>query len=301
MDQPTYTFDRKLLAACALTRRPATEGLIMRMEEVPTFESIFVDGRVAVGATGSMATVIHDGELHAEGNPISPLPGKMPFGHAALYIPDLLLSRLTSKVGPATIKIILNPDSVDWYFGDSHISVNITIDHPEDYDEDDNEHTTDYKYPSYEDLITRAIQEVDELDEPESFSADSAFSVTLGMSAMKTIYQIATLLGEPSHNIDGAWREGEAASMMMSGGTPNFHVVRYASVSGFPNNSIMSLVGSRSAKALGTSSVELFPEFALKEGCDRPARIWDDYSDDTSDFDEDEENEVHDWEDADDD
>ena len=133
----TYIFNRRLLAACAVTRRDHVEGLIMDRNEVPTFESIFVDGRVAVGSTGSMLTAVYDESLISENNPVSTTTGKMPFEHAALRITAELLTKLAGRSGPPTVRIVLHPGSVDWVFGDRTIVVNDIISHPEDYDFDD--------------------------------------------------------------------------------------------------------------------------------------------------------------------
>ena len=282
MDQSTYQFDRKLLAACALTRRLTVVGLVMDIQEVPTFESIFVDGRVAVGSTASMLTATYDGSLIAENNPVAPVTGKMPFEHAALRVTPELLTRLTTRAGPATVSIILHPGSVHWIFGNTVIVVKDVISHPEDYDyADDDEDQCDYSYPDYRAAISRAVREMDDIEEPLYDAA--AFSVALGSDTLHTLLRIASVIAKPSSYINGRWREGEAASIFVSGGTPSYHIVRYAAVSGFLNTDILSIVGSRSTKALGTSSVELFPEFALKDGCDRPNSIWSEADDDCVD------------------
>ena len=142
------------------------------------------------------------------------------------------------------------------------------------------ENQSDYYYPGYRELIARVVDEVDKLEEPIAFDDAAAFSVPLGLTTMSTILKIASILGEPSHNIDGSWREGEAASIIVSGGTPHYHIVRYCTLGGYLRTNILSIIGARSNKNLGTSTVEMFPEFALKDGCDRPTSIWDTFTDD---------------------
>ena len=271
MNIPTYHFNRKLLAACALTRRAIVEKMIRLSTEQPTFESIFIEGQSIVGATESILTMAFDNSEVAKPNPpTNPRHnfGKMPFDHAALIIPSELLDKLTDSDGPENVKIEIREDEVLWTFGEGNVvSVTDTIDCSED--EIDGELVRDsYHYPDYRELIRKATKEVVRLHR----SNDATFSISLGAKAMQLIIRIAQSLGLPSDKIEGRWREGESSAFSITAGTPNYHVIRYCDHHGYFRNDIFTLIGANDRWIHPTPHV--FPEFALRDGLHRPARIW---------------------------
>ena len=269
-----YTFNRKLLAACALTRRIQVEKMIRMSTELPTFEAIFVEGQLIVGATESVMTMAFDGSEAAKSNPpTNPRYnfGKMPFDHAALIVTPELLNKLTSSDGPEEVKITILEDQIDWTFNEGEtVTITDIIDYSEDEIDGELQHD-DYHYPDYRELVRRAAKEIADFQGAHDVKA-SAFSVALGANTTQLLVRIVKSLGLPSDKIEGRWREGESSAFLITGGTPNYHVVRYYDHHGYFRNDIFTLIGS-SKRGLHPSP-HLFPEFALREGLHRPNRVW---------------------------
>lgn len=245
--------------------------------DTPTFESIFVDGRVGVGATESLMTMVFDRSRAAERNPPTGSDwdvGKMPFNHAALRVTPNLLSKLTNRWGPESVEISLKPYEIVWKF-DNDDTVTITDLIDEMNDEIDGEQIKyGYHYPDHKALIRKVIEELGDLQNVGDVYG-AAFSVALGAKTTQLLVRIARILGLPSNKIEGNWREGEAASFLITGGTPNYHIVRYFGPDGYFRNDIFTLVGSRENIVLEPSS-SVLPEFALRDGRDRPTYLWED-------------------------
>ena len=242
--------------------------------EVPTFESIFINGRIAIGSTGSMMTAAFDSSTNAGSNPAAPTTGKMPFEHAALKIPRALLSDLQKKEGPESVRIILNPSSVEWFLNDTPIVVKDLIQHPVDHDfddEDEDEERYDYNYPDYTNLMKLVSTEIDRLREKwielEDQIWPSAFSTSLDFNTISTIEQIARVVNQPDHDDNTAIR--------ISGCTPDYHIVRYFARGGGFRNDVFSILGARmSDSTTGLSKYELIPEFAVHDEHKGPFPIW---------------------------
>ena len=170
---PTFTFNRKLLGACALTRVEVPVGAIMYSTEVPVFDTILVDGRTAIGATNTMMTAVYDESPAAGTNPTLNDEHRMPLNHIALQVTSDILTELTCSTGPETVRIELRPGYVDWFFDEVRI-----IEKSIDYTDDKNE----MHYPDYGELISNSINEVSHLvelwDELEKRIFPAAFGVS---------------------------------------------------------------------------------------------------------------------------
>ena len=278
MNAATFVFNRKLIAACAVTRHEAREGTIVYSSEVPTFESVFIDGQIAVGSTGSIMTAVFDESEIADENPTTSTLGEMPFDHACLLISQDILSKLISEIGPETVGIEVYADSVVWHFGDRMIEAENTMVHSDEYNADSDDENDDYHYPDYADLISRAIDETERLtkiwDELENPIFPSALSVTIGPEDMTVLCDIRNIIGAP----------GPPMPLQISGATPDYHIVRYYSTSGNLRHDIFSILGARPCRVGELSKFDVFPVFALKEP-NAPFSIWRqyrDYTDDTS-------------------
>ncbi len=240
--------------------------------EVPTFESIFINGRIAIGSTGNMMTAAFDSSTNAGSNPTAPTTGKMPFEHAALKIPRTLLSDLQKKEGPESVRIILNPSSVEWFLDDTPMVVKDIINHPVDYDfDDEDEESYDYNYPDYSKLMKLVSTEVDRLREKwielEDQIWPSAFSTSFDFNTISTIEQIARVVNQPEHDDNTAIR--------ISGCTPDYHIVRYFARGGGFRNDVFSILGARTSDATtGLSKYEWIPEFAVHDEHKGPFPIW---------------------------
>ena len=204
----------------------------------------------------------------------------MPCAHAALRIPRKLLTEITKHHGPEFVKIGVRPGSVDWFFDKHHIEVKDVINDPADYDFDDDQEDDDYQYPKYRKLLEQVVTEVDHLrerwEELEDHLPPTLFSVSMKSDAMDTILQIAKIINAPSN----------PAAVRMSGGTPDYHVVRYCTDSGLMRNDIVTILGASNTNTGEFSKYEVLPEFALQDRDTNPFPIWlasrayDDYTND---------------------
>lgn len=273
MTAATFVFNRKLLASCAITRREAPEGTVAYASEVPTFESVFIDGRTAVGSTGSIMTAVFDESLMADENPTTSMVGRMPFGHACLLISQEILHALIADEGPEYVQIeVYEYDSVVWIFGERKIEAQNTMIRGKECDEDSDDNDADFHYPDYADLISRAIDETERLTKRWGDLEDqifpSALSVSIGPDDMKVLLRIRDLISPP----------GQPMPLQISGATPDYHIVRYYSRTGNLRNDIFSILGARPCRMPELSKFEIFPAFALKES-DAPFSIWRQYRD----------------------
>lgn len=274
MNINTFVFDRKLFAACVLTRHKDNypEGTVLSSSAVQTLESVFLDGRIAVGSTPNIMTAVFDTSEAAGNNPTSPKVGKMPCEHAALHVSERLLVELTKDCGPSFVKIGIRPGSVDWFLGERHIEERKVINHFDNHDLDDPDEEDDCLYPDYEKLLKHTVKEVDRLrdvwEELEQHIPPSAFSVFLDEESMSTILQIAQAIGSPSR----------PATVRISGGTPDYNVVRYCTGGGLLRNDIVTILGARTTVESGEfSKFEVLPEFTLRKQEHVPFPIWDAY------------------------
>lgn len=266
----TYHFNRRLLGACASTRFVAPEGYISSSIVTPVFATVFLDGRVAVGATPHMMTAVYDDSLAADNNPtISDEHHRMPHDHIALHISSDILSALVSLSGPERVRIVLLPDAAEWHIGDKKITEE-SVDYSY-FQGDEDRH-----YPNYTVLISQSVREVEKLIETwndlERHIFPSAFSVTLDSIQIEMINKIANLL-----------TPHKPTPILISGGTPDYHVVRYCSPGGSLRHDVFTLIGARTQQLDDFSKYNIFPSFAFI-GNDKQFPIWTafrDYDDST--------------------
>ena len=112
------------------------------------------------------------------------------------------------------------------------------------------------------------MTEVDHLrerwEELEDHLPPTLFSVSMKSDAMDTILQIAKIINAPSN----------PAAVRMSGGTPDYHVVRYCTDSGLMRNDIVTILGASNTNTGEFSKYEVLPEFALQDRDTNPFPIW---------------------------
>ena len=227
MARAIYHFDRRLLASCAASRADYPVGMVVMDYEV-ALEGIFISGPRAVGSTRHLATVVHDGTPAAADNPDAN-DGRMPFGHASLWITRKVLRRLRKTTGPASVRIELGDDSVDWFFGDKKITVTRVL-------KDDSGHPD---YPDYRSLVSRVVEDQGKAVPMSTF--------TIASDVLRIALNVASFINP------GA----ERASLRISQSSINFLVVRYCTADGYPKNNIFSIVGGavRSGRTTGFRTI----------------------------------------------
>ena len=237
MARAIYHFDRKLLASCATSRAHYPEGTVVMGYEV-ALEGIFISGRRAVGSTRYLATIVHDATPATGDNPET-INGLMPLGHASLWITRKVLCKLRKTTGPATVRIELGDESVDWLFGDKKITVTHVL-------KDKSGHPD---YPDYRSLVGRVVADHGEATPVATF--------TFEPDVLKIVLDVADVMNPV----------GEGAPLRICQSSMNYHVIRYCSADGCPKNNIFSIVGA-------LSRTETFPTFALDDHDGDPRPIW---------------------------
>ena len=274
MARAVFHFDRKLIASCATSRAHYPEGTVVNGYEV-ALEGIFISGRRAVGSTRHLATIAHDDTPAAGDNPETS-NGRMPFGHASLWITRKVLRNLQKTTGPATVRIEIGDQSVDWLFGDKKITVTHVLKYESGHPD----------YPDYRSLVNRVAED----------HGDAKPVTTLAFAS-----DVLRILLDVAHAMIPA---PAGASLRICQSSTNYHVVRYCSQDGCAKHNIFSIVGT-------LSEADILPNFALMDLDRAKQPIWDkedvdhlddeDYTDDTmeedgnddeSEYDPDEEDEV---------
>ena len=261
MAQAVYQFDRRLLASCATSRAHYPEGTVVMGYEV-ALEGIFISGRRAVGSTRHLATIVHDTAPAAGDNPETD-DGRMPYGHASLWITRKVLRKLRRAAGPAAVRIELGDESVDWFFGDKKI----TVTHVLKYDSGHPD------YPDSHSLVSRVLE-----DRP--WRAEPVATLTIASDVLKVALNVADAIDPNSDEL----------SLRVCQSPMNYHVIRYCSADGCAMNNIFSIVSA-------SSGADLLPAFALADSDSDPRAIWrsddighmddDDYNDDAIEEDSD--------------
>ena len=237
MARVVYHFDRRLLASCAASRAHYPEGTVVMGYEV-ALEGILINGRRAVGSTRQFATIVHDTTPAAGDNPDTN-DGRMPLGHASLWITRKILRKLRRTTGPATVRIELRDDSVDWFFGDKKI----TVTHVLKYDSGHPD------FPDSRSLVSRVLEGCG--------SAAPLSTFTIGSDVLKIALDVAEIMD--------AYSDGLSLRVYQS--SMNYHVIRYCSADGCPKNSVFSIVGA-------LNGTEPLPTFALADYDADPRAIW---------------------------